>query len=181
MRQPDPRQMDPRAMQARQDMDARARDEERRRREAVTINNLQQQIDELRALLRDHASRVGRGDEIVKGVEASMADMRADLDDHRRGSVQYTQARQLDENRFRSALADMHGGISEAHGAIRTLQAQTAELIEHSRARRGHALATMSRYSGCAATNSAMNQHRGTTCAPCARRSSSAASTTRAA
>src|SRR5215472_5037209 len=84
MRQPDQRQMDPRAMQARQDMDARARDEERRRREAVTINNLQQQIDELRALLRDHASRVGRGDEIVKNVEASIADIRADLDDHRR-------------------------------------------------------------------------------------------------
>jgi chromosome segregation ATPase len=123
-------------MQARQDMDARARDEERRRREAVTINNLQQQIDELRALLRDHASRVGRGDEIVKNVEASIADIRADLDDHRRSTVQYAQARQLDENRFRSALTDMHGGISEAHGSIRQLQAQTAELIEQSRARR---------------------------------------------
>jgi len=128
--------MDPRAMQARQDMDARARDEDRRRREAVTINNLQQQIDELRALLRDHASRVGRGDEIVKNVEASIADIRVDLDDHRRSTVQYAQARQLDENRFRSALTDMHGGISEAHGSIRQLQAQTAELIEQSRARR---------------------------------------------
>src|SRR5947209_6059287 len=136
MRQPDPRQTDPRAMQARQDMDARVRDEERRRREAVTINNLQQQIDELRALMRDHAARVGRGDEIVKGVEASIADVRTGLEEHRRGTVQYAQARQLDENRIRSALADMHGGISEAHGSIRQLQAQTAELIEQSRARR---------------------------------------------
>lgn len=123
-------------MDARQAMDARARDEERRRRDAATINNLQQQIDELRALLRDQVARVGRGDEIIKNVEAMVADIRANLDDHRRGTVQYAQARQLDENRVRTALADMHGGISEAHGAIRTLQAQTAELIEQTRARR---------------------------------------------
>ena len=136
MRQPDPRQADPRAMEARQAMDARTRDEERRRRDAVTINNLQQQIDELRAVVRDHVARVGRNDEVVKGVEAMVSDVRADLDDHRRGTVQYAQARQLDENRVRAALADMHGGIGEAHGAIRTLQAQTVELIEQARARR---------------------------------------------
>src|SRR5207248_1175357 len=68
--------------------------------------------------------------------EAMVSDVRADLDDHRRGQVQYAQARQLDDNRVRAGLADMHGGISEAHGAIRTLQAQTAELIEQTRARR---------------------------------------------
>lgn len=123
-------------MEARQAMDARTRDEERRRRDAVTINNLQQQIDELRALVRDQVARGGRGDEIVKNVEVMVADVRADLDDHRRGQVQYAQARQLDDNRLRAALADMHGGITEAHGAIRTLQAQTVELIEQSRARR---------------------------------------------
>lgn len=123
-------------MDARQAMDARARDEERRRRDAVTINNLQQQIDELRALVRDQAARGGRNDEIIKNIEVIAADVRADLDDHRRGQVQYAQARQLDDNRIRAALADMHGGISEAHGAIRTLQAQTAELIEQARARR---------------------------------------------
>jgi len=135
MRQPDPRQ-DPRAMDARQSMDARSRDEERRRRDAITINNLQQQIDELRALVRDQVARVGRSDEIVKNVEVVVSDVRANLDDHRRGQAQYAQARQLDENRIRAALADMHGGISEAHGAIRTLQAQAAELIEQTRARR---------------------------------------------
>jgi chromosome segregation ATPase len=123
-------------MDARQAMDARTRDEERRRRDAVTINNLQQQIDELRALVRDQVARVGRADEIVKNVEAMVSDVRADLDDHRRGQVQYAQARQLDDNRIRAGLADMHGGISEAHGAIRNLQAQTAELIEQTRARR---------------------------------------------
>lgn len=123
-------------MDARQAMDARNRDEERRRRDAVTINNLQQQIDELRALVRDQVARVGRSDEIFKNVEVMVSDVRADLDDHRRSSVQYSQARQLDENRVRSALADMHGGISEAHTAIRTLQAQTTELIEQTRARR---------------------------------------------
>ena len=123
-------------MDTRQAMDARARDEERRRRDAVTINNLQQQIDELRALVRDQVARVGRSDEIVKNVEVIAADVRADLDDHRRNQVQYAQARQLDDNRIRAALADMHSGISEAHGAIRTLQAQTAELIEQTRARR---------------------------------------------
>lgn len=123
-------------MDARQAMDARARDEERRRRDAVTINNLQQQIDELRALVRDHVARGGRSDEIVKNVEVMVADVRADLDDHRRSQVQYAQARQLDENRIRAALGDMHGGIGEAHAAIRNLQAQTAELIEQSRARR---------------------------------------------
>lgn len=117
-------------------MDARVRDEERRRREATTINNLQQQIDELRAAVRDQSSRVGRGDEIIKGVAATIADVRANLDDHRRSTAQHAQARQLDENRFRGALADMHGSIGEAHGAIRTLQAQTAELIENTRARR---------------------------------------------
>ncbi len=123
-------------MDTRQAMDARARDEERRRRDAVTINNLQQQIDELRALVRDQVARGGRSDEIVKNIEVIAADVRADLDDHRRSQVQYAQARQLDENRIRAALADMHGGISEAHGAIRTLQAQTAELVEQTRARR---------------------------------------------
>jgi chromosome segregation ATPase len=123
-------------MDTRQAMDARARDEERRRRDAVTINNLQQQIDELRALVRDQVARVGRSDEIVKNVEVIAADVRADLDDHRRNQVQYAQARQLDDNRIRAALADMHGGIGEAHSAIRTLQAQTAELIEQTRARR---------------------------------------------
>ncbi len=123
-------------MDARQAMDARARDEERQRRDATTINNLQQQIDELRALVRDQVARGGRGNEIVKSVEAAIADVRADLDDHRRGQVQYAQARQLDENRIRAALADMHGGITEAHSSIRTLQAQATELIEQTRARR---------------------------------------------
>lgn len=123
-------------MDARQAMDARARDEERQRRDATTINNLQQQIDELRALVRDQVARGGRGNEIVKSVEAAITDVRADLDDHRRGQVQYAQARQLDENRIRAALADMHGGITEAHSSIRTLQAQATELIEQTRARR---------------------------------------------
>lgn len=123
-------------MEARQAMDARVRDEERRRREATTINNLQQQIDELRALVRDQVSRVGRGDELVKNVEVMVADVRANLDDHRRSTAQHIQARQLDENRIRGALADMHQGVSEAHTAIRTVQAQVAELIEQSRSRR---------------------------------------------
>lgn len=141
VRVPDPRGGDPRVvdrqtMDARQAMDARTRDEERRRRDASAINNLQQQIDELRGLMREYAARSGRGDEIVKNVEVMASDLRADLEDHRRATTQHTQARQLDENRIRQTLAQMHGGITEAHGAIRTLQAQAAELIEQSRARR---------------------------------------------
>ena len=132
----DPRIVDRQTMDARQAMDARTRDEERRRRDAGTINNLQQQIDELRGLMREYAARSGRGDEIVKNVEVIAADLRADLEDHRRATAQHAQVRQLDENRIRQTLAQMHGGITEAHGAIRTLQAQTTELIEQSRARR---------------------------------------------
>ncbi len=123
-------------MEQRQAMDARLAGDERRRREATTINNLQQQIDELRALVRDQVSRVGRGDEMVKSVEAQISEVRSNLDEHRRGMTQYAQARQLDENRIRGALAEMHQGITESHTSIRTVQSQVIELIEQSRSRR---------------------------------------------
>ena len=149
-RAPDPRSGDPRmndprpvmgdgrqqAMEARAAMDARSRDEERRRRDASTINNLQQQIDELRGLMREYAARAVRGDELVKNAEAMTAEVRANLEDHRRATAQHTQARQLDENRIRQTLSQFHAGIQEAHDAIRTLQAQSRELIEQTRARR---------------------------------------------
>ena len=132
----DPRIVDRQTMDARNAMDARTRDEERRRRDAGTINNLQQQIDELRGLMREYVARSGRSDEIVKSVEAMAGDVRADLEDHRRATMQHAQARQLDENRMRQNLAQLHGGITEAHAEVRTLQAQVTELIEQSRARR---------------------------------------------
>ncbi len=139
----DPRQQ---GMEARAAMDARTRDEERRRRDASTINNLQQQIDELRGLMREYAARSVRGDEMVKGVEAMAADIRANLEDHRRATAQHTQARQLDENRVRQTMAQFHGGIQEAHDAIRTLQAQSRDLTEQTRARRDTSDVTSRRF-----------------------------------
>lgn len=118
------------------DLRANARDDERRRREEATVNSLQQQVDELRHLLREQLNRQGRIEEQLRLSESQLGQVRAELDDVRQETGRAGQLRQLDEHRVRQQMADLQSRVEEPQRPLRTLQAQMAELIDQLRQER---------------------------------------------
>lgn len=118
------------------DLRANARDDERRRREEATVNALQQQVDELRHLLREQLNRQGRIEEQLRLGEAQLGQVRAELDDVRQETGRAGQLRQLDEHRVRQQMAELQSRVEEPQRPLRALQAQMAELIDQLRQER---------------------------------------------
>jgi chromosome segregation ATPase len=107
--------------------------EDERRRDEARIGALQSQVDELRALNRELASRQSRDEEIAKQNEATIAQVRLALEQLRQESQQSAQARALDENRTRQLIQDLEARIDDGVRPIRSLQAHVTELLEASR------------------------------------------------
>lgn len=117
-------------MSGRTDLRENARDEERRRRDEARIVALQQQIDELRGLVRELTARQTRGDELFKSYEMALGQVRTGVEQQRHETSQTLQARQLDDQRLRQQFTDLEARIEESGRPIRSIQAHVSELGE---------------------------------------------------
>jgi len=107
-----------------------ARDDERRRRDESKTIAQQQQIDELRSLVRELVSRQSRNEEQFKQYELALSQVRQTGDQHRHEAHQTMQARQLEDARVRQQLTDLNARIDETGRPIRSLQAHVSEVVE---------------------------------------------------
>ncbi len=123
-------------MAARNDLREVARDDERRKRDEAKIQTLQAQIDELRNMAREAASRQLRLEDQLKASEANVAQYRIMLDQHRHEVSQAAQAKQLEESRVRQQMSDLSTRIDDSTRPIRSIQAHVAELLETVRRQR---------------------------------------------
>jgi chromosome segregation ATPase len=123
-------------MTVRNDLRDVARDDERRKRDEAKIQTLQAQIDELRAMTREFASRQIRMEDQFKTSDATIAQYRITLEQHRHEVAQSGQARQLEEARVRQQMSDLSTRIDDSTRPIRSLQAHVAELLETVRRQR---------------------------------------------
>lgn len=117
-------------MSTRPDLRDLARDEDRRRRDEARIIALQQQIDELRSIVRETTARQGRNEEQFRNYEVALAQVRAGSDQHRHEVSQAMQARQLEDARVRQQISELDGRIDETGKPIRSIQAHITEIIE---------------------------------------------------
>jgi chromosome segregation ATPase len=107
-----------------------ARDDERRKRDEAKLVAIQQQLDELRTLLREFMARQGRNEEQFRAYEMALAAQRQALEQHRHEVAQAAQARQLEDSRVRQQIADLDARIEETGRPIRSLQAHVTELVD---------------------------------------------------
>lgn len=120
-------------MSTRPDLRDVARDDERRRRDEAKTIAQQQQIDELRSLVRELVSRQSRNEEQFKQYELALSQVRQTGDQHRHEVQQSLQARQLEDTRVRQQLTDLDARIDETSRPIRSLQAHISEIVETQR------------------------------------------------
>jgi chromosome segregation ATPase len=117
-------------MSSRPDLRDVVRDEERRRRDEAKIIALQQQIDEMRNLVRELTSRQTRNDDQFKNYELALAQLRTSAEQHRHEVAQSLQARQLEDGRVRQQLTELDARIEETGRPIRSIQAHITEIVE---------------------------------------------------
>jgi chromosome segregation ATPase len=109
------------------------RHDDERRRDEARLTALQNQVDELRQVMREVLSRQGREEEQFKHYESATAQNRIAIDQLRQESQQSAQARALDENRTRQQVNDLDARLEDVARPIRSLQAHVMELIEAAR------------------------------------------------
>src|SRR5690606_20420534 len=122
----------PRAV-PRADTELRYRREDERRREEARTAALQSQVDELRQLLRELASRQQRQEELFKHQQSLVAQTALAIEQVQKEAEQSSQARALDENRTRQKIEDLETRIDDGIRPIRSLQAHVTEILEESR------------------------------------------------
>lgn len=109
------------------------REEERRRRDEAKINTLQQQLDEMRSLVREVVARQSRNEESFKQYELSLAQLRTTSEQHRHEVAQSLQARGLEDSRVRQQMTALEARIEDTSRPIRSLQAHISEILETQR------------------------------------------------
>lgn len=129
---PVPTPAQPRAV-PRADTELRYRREDERRREEARTAALQSQVDELRQLLRELASRQQRQEELFKHQQSLVAQNALAIEQVQKEAEQSSQARALDENRTRQKIEDLETRIDDGIRPIRSLQAHVTEILEESR------------------------------------------------
>lgn len=117
-------------MSSRPDLRDSARDDERRRRDEARVLALQQQVDELRGIVRDLTSRQVRNEDQFRQFEGGLSSVRSGSEQHRHEVSQSLQARQLEDARFRQALTELDARIDESVRPVRSLQAHVNEILE---------------------------------------------------
>jgi chromosome segregation ATPase len=106
------------------------RDNDQKRRDDSQQHGLQQQVDELRQVIRELAARSSRLEEQLKTSQSAAAQDRLALEQHQHDVAQAAQARQLEEGRVRQQIGELSTRIDDSTRPIRTLQAHVSELIE---------------------------------------------------
>jgi chromosome segregation ATPase len=109
------------------------REDDQLKRGEAQLYQQQQQIDELRRLLREQVARQATIEEYLKQSQSQIIHVREQVD--RQGSEfqQAFQVRALEEHRIKQDVADLQVRVSEPIKPLRELRSQLTEIVEKGR------------------------------------------------
>lgn len=111
------------------------RDDERRKREEARLGALQEQIDELRLLLREGSSRHGQVEEAQAVLGEQIAGLGERIEGARNESRGYNDLRVVEMTRLRAEIEEVDQHFSAAVAPVPNLQSQITDLGNHIRVR----------------------------------------------
>lgn len=117
-----------------------------RKRTEIQSQTLQNQIDELRLVIRKLGQRQQADQETIKRQAATIAQFNIALEKSRQEAQQSSQARALDENRTRQQIEDLEERLDDSTRPIRSLQAHVTDLLEQTRRKVGDNSQSVDRY-----------------------------------
>jgi chromosome segregation ATPase len=109
------------------------REDDQIKRGEAQVYQLQQQVDELRRLLREQLARQSTADEYFKQNQAMIVQIRDQVDKQVADFNQAFQVRLLEEHRMKQELAELQVRANEPIKPIRELRSQLSELLEQRR------------------------------------------------
>lgn len=109
------------------------REAEGQKRDETRLVGLQDQINELRLMLREVIDGREHQNATIKSQEAEIAQLKISLEQARQEAAQSAQAAALNENRTRQELEDLEERLNDNMRPIRSLQAHVTDLLEQSR------------------------------------------------
>jgi chromosome segregation ATPase len=112
------------------DMLKTSREEDNRRRDEAQFYSMQQQIDELRRQLKENLARQQWFEELYKQNEGKLAQVQVAQDRLTHDVSQSMHARQIDEARLKTQVADLVQQVEAPGKQIRELRAQIHDLTE---------------------------------------------------
>lgn len=115
------------------DMLKTSRDEDNRRRDEAQFYSMQQQLDELRRQLKENLARQQWFEELYKQSENKVAQVQIAQDRLTHDVTQSMHARQIDEARLKSQVADLVPQVEAPQKQIRELRSQIQDLIDSRR------------------------------------------------
>ena len=105
-----------------------SREEEQRKRDEAQFYSMQQQIDELRRQLKENLARQQWFEELYRQGEAQVAQLQTAQDRLGQDVAQSLHARQIDEGRIKSQVAELAQRAEAPEKQIRELRAQIGEV-----------------------------------------------------
>lgn len=109
------------------------RDDDYLKKGEAQVYQLQQQVDELRRLLREQVSRQHLLEENLKQAEARVIQLTDVQGKQAAEYAQQVQVRSLEEHRIKQDVAELQVRVNEPIKPIRDLRAQLQELLEYRR------------------------------------------------
>jgi hypothetical protein len=109
------------------------REDDQLKRGEAQLYQLQQQVDELRRLLRELMARQSTGDEYSKQNQSLFLQMRDQMDKQVADFNQAFQVRVLEEHRIKQEIAELQARASEPIKPLRELRSQITEMSEQRR------------------------------------------------
>ena len=106
------------------------RSDDQSKKGEAQVFQLQQQVDELRRLLREQIARQHSLEDNWKSSEARIIQVREQADKQAAELTQMVQVRLLEEHRMKQELSDIQVRVNEPAKPIRELRSQVAEIIE---------------------------------------------------
>ncbi len=115
------------------DIISNVRDDERRKRDEAQLFNVQQQLDELRRLLREGQARQQWLEDALKQSESRVAQLQMSLDKQNQDIMQTLQVRQIEEQRTRKLMTELEARVEEPLKPLKEMRAQLTEVLERYR------------------------------------------------
>lgn len=106
-----------------------------RRREDATVSGLQQQIDELRLLVKDLTDQRSTDQAMIKRQEVDISRLQRTLEEATREANQASEAASLNEARTRQYVDELEERLEDNVRPIRSLQGHVTDLLEQNRRR----------------------------------------------
>ena len=106
------------------------RDSDQSKKGEAQVFQLQQQVDELRRLLREQVARQHSLEDNWKQSEARIIQVREQADKQAAELTQMVQVRLLEEHRMKQELSELQVRVGEPVKPLRELRSQMAELLE---------------------------------------------------